>query len=337
MVTVPTLEKFVPEAPDSRALPESVPTQESLASRTPSGHSHPVAERRPSKWKCGPPRTLRKGYAESYGLIQRLKGLMLHPSLLGFRISHPDPGATSLEFQRRELARQPWPLVRTKVFTKENQRFVLNGEEYEYFYHDYHLTWTNERCVEVPLAISWMSRPGRPRCLEIGNVLSHYVSERPTWTVIDKFEHAPHVLNYDLLDFDTDAKFDCIVSISTLEHVGWDDWPRDKTGASTRKALAKVRLLLADKGAGLVTLPLGYNPFVDAALRDPHSLFDRVDFLRRANWENDWVQVSGSDAFRLQYGKWRMGDFRRADQARPKGIFPQCNALAICQVSSASA
>ena len=35
------------------------------------------------------------------------------------------------------------------------------------------------------------------------------------------------MINQDVVDFKTNEKYDLIVSISTLEHVGWDEEPRD--------------------------------------------------------------------------------------------------------------
>ena len=52
------------------------------------------------------------------------------------------------------------------------------------------------------------------KILEIGNVLNHYFSFNHT--VIDKYEEATGVLNVDIVDFDTNEKFDLVVSISTV-------------------------------------------------------------------------------------------------------------------------
>lgn len=44
--------------------------------------------------------------------------------------------------------------------------------------------------------------------------------------VVDKYEGAPGVRNVDVLD-NEDGDLDYVASISTLEHVGWDEQERD--------------------------------------------------------------------------------------------------------------
>jgi hypothetical protein len=55
----------------------------------------------------------------------------------------------------------------------------------------------------------------------VGNVLSHYFSVNHD--VVDKYEKAEGVINRDIIDFHPSKEYDLIISISTLEHVGWDE------------------------------------------------------------------------------------------------------------------
>jgi hypothetical protein len=57
--------------------------------------------------------------------------------------------------------------------------------------------------------------------LEIGNVLSHYFPVNHD--IVDKYEKADGVINQDVVHFYSPKKYDLIVSVSTLEHVGWDE------------------------------------------------------------------------------------------------------------------
>ena len=41
--------------------------------------------------------------------------------------------------------------------------------------------------------------------------------------VLDKYEKGNNVINDDVVSFSTEVKYDLIVSVSTLEHVGWDE------------------------------------------------------------------------------------------------------------------
>src|SRR5215207_4369431 len=87
-------------------------------------------------------------------------------------------------------------------------------------------TWRSERAVELPIAWRRVRRTDATSTLEIGNVLSNYFPVRHL--VVDKYERVPGVINEDVVDFSPPGKYDLIVSISTLEHVGWDPpEPRD--------------------------------------------------------------------------------------------------------------
>lgn len=149
--------------------------------------------------------------------------------------------------------------------------------------------FATERQVEIPLGLAFLrSAPHRARVLEVGNVLSEYGA--PAHTVVDRYEVGPGVVNEDILTFSAGEPFDRIVSISTLEHVGFDEVPM-----STGKFRAAVNHLMYDLlrpgGEFLATLPIGYSPEVDAWLdRAARKAFD-VRVLRRRNVFNDWEEA----------------------------------------------
>jgi SAM-dependent methyltransferase len=159
---------------------------------------------------------------------------------------------------RKALA--PISMERTPL---QSGTFELWGDRYPYFIHPYNLTWRNERAVEVSVAtrfISGMDGEG----LEFGNVVGHYVPIR--WRVVDKFELGTGVVNVDIVDYAPEERFDWIVSISTLEHVGWDENPRD-SGKAVR-AFHHLRSLLNPDGRMLLTTPMGHNEGLDRAILD---------------------------------------------------------------------
>lgn len=119
----------------------------------------------------------------------------------------------------------------------------------------YNWTIRNERAVELAVAFDWLDgRTGSG--LEVGNVLGHYgVSGH---RVVDLHEQAAGVDNLDV--FDVEGAYDWIVAISTVEHVRWDV-ERDAEGAA-----AAVEHLRSLTGQLLVTVPLGWNPSLDAVL-----------------------------------------------------------------------
>ena len=167
--------------------------------------------------------------------------------------------------------------------------FELAGEHYPFARRLYGLTWTTERAVEVPVAQRQVARFREKRILEVGNVLSHHGPV--AHDVVDKYESAPGVRNVDVLDLPAEPAYDLIVSVSTLEHVGRDETPRDPGRAI--RALEHLRGCLAPGGELFATVPVGYNPDLDAALAaGPYEL----RAMRRP-----WREVAPSEAFQCPY------------------------------------
>lgn len=129
--------------------------------------------------------------------------------------------------------------------------------------------------------------------LEVGNVLAHYglVRER---SIVDKYEREGAVLNVDVCDFNPSDRFDAIVSISTLEHVGWDEHPRDPPKVD--RAMLHLQSLLAPGGAMLITCPLGANAYLDRQIRSASYAARSVTFMSKGR--RGWHQVSAVEAFR---------------------------------------
>jgi len=150
----------------------------------------------------------------------------------------------------------------------------------------------------VPVVRRLVDRHRGARVLEVGNVLRHYAPELGH-VVVDKYERAPGVLNRDVLELGDLGPFDLVVAISTLEHVGWDEEPRDP-GRAVEAARA-LRALLAPGGRLVITHPIGYNPPFDAALRDGALPFERVVALRRVPGRERWRQVAPSDVWDAPY------------------------------------
>ena len=140
--------------------------------------------------------------------------------------------------------------------------FVFNNSKYAYFAHPYNRTWMNERAVEIPVIWEQVQSYSPDRVLEVGNVLSHYFTTQH-W-VVDKYERRPGVISGDIVELTLPRTFDCIVSISTLEHIGWDETPR--VPGKHLAAIAKLKQSLSRYGKIFATVPLGYNPSFDRDL-----------------------------------------------------------------------
>ena len=70
------------------------------------------------------------------------------------------------------------------------------------------------------------------------------------------------MINEDIIDFDPGRRYALIVSVSTLEHVGWDeDEPRDPE--KVLRAIERLRELLTPSGELLFTVPHGWQTDLD--------------------------------------------------------------------------
>lgn len=195
----------------------------------------------------------------------------------------------------------PW-LFR-KLFFKPSS-FKFNSRDYAYFSHPYNGTWMNERAIEIPLILEQVAAHSPEAVLEVGNVLSHYF--KSSHLVVDKYERRADVISQDILEVDLPRKFDCIVSISTLEHVGWDEMPR--VPRKHLQAIVKMKSLLLPGGKMFATIPLGYNPSFDEDLFSGGLGCDQVDYFKRLT-STAWRESVQAEVLDSSYGK----KYRAAD------------------------
>jgi hypothetical protein len=213
-----------------------------------------------------------------------------HPSLVLYSLRHPSLRQVSEEAYKFILTE---PIMRKMkaLSIQKASTFSFNGKEYNYFYHDYNDTWCNERSVEVPI-IKRIVDEAEGEVLEVGNVLPHYFPSNHR--VVDKYEKAPGVTNEDIVSFDSNSKFDLIVSISTFEHIGWDERPRNPS--KLRDALGNVRKLLDKDGEAWLTLPYGQNEWLDKSIVSDELELDESYCMKRTGLDNSWIQCTLDDA-----------------------------------------
>ena len=185
------------------------------------------------------------------------------------------------------------------VRTRGSDNFVFRNREYSYFNHSYNTAWCNERSVEVPIVWDMVMANRDGEVLEVGNVLSHYFPV--THDVVDKYENAPNVISVDVVDFQPNKKYDLIVSISTLEHVGWDELPRDP--AKIIRAIQHLKNMLLPGGKMVVTLPLGYNHEMDSQVGQGVLPFSEQRYLKRVSRSNRWAEVPWKAIRGAKYGR----------------------------------
>lgn len=177
--------------------------------------------------------------------------------------------------------------------------FSWDGRTLPYFVDHYHYTWLNERTVEIALALDLLEHQPEAEVLEIGNVLGHYTDL--THPVVDKYEHAPGVLNADVADLDLGRTFDLVMAVSTLEHVGLDEDTVDPAKAA--RAVERLHAHLKQGGLLWVTHPVGYNLALDEQIRSGELAFTRLRGLRREDSRNCWREVPVEEVWGTPYDR----------------------------------
>lgn len=169
--------------------------------------------------------------------------------------------------------------------------FTFQGRAFRYYCHPYNFTWDNERAVEIPIALDLLEHYRGRRILEVGNVLSHYI--HADWDIVDKYERGERVIPADASDFRPDEPYDFILSISTLEHVGFDDDPRDPS-LIPQAVENLVRHCLRPGGKMTATVPIGYNPQLDEILFGEKLGCSAVRYLKRTG-RHAWREASAEE------------------------------------------
>ena len=166
--------------------------------------------------------------------------------------------------------------------------FTFNNEKYPYFWHEYNMTWRGERAVEIPIMRKIVEQAAGKKILEVGNVLSHYFLF--PHDIVDKYEKAPGVNNEDVVTYRPHSEpYDLILCISTLEHVGWDEEPKDPE--KFFKAFENlIGPCLKLGGKLVVTLPLGHNQVLDQAVAEKKIAFSQMHYLKRVRRVNGWEE-----------------------------------------------
>lgn len=183
--------------------------------------------------------------------------------------------------------------------------------------HWYNYTWTSERAIEIPIFMFVVQSIKPKKLLEIGNVLSHY--QPCTHTIVDKYEVAPSVRNCDVVDFRSKQRYDLIISISTLEHVGLHE-PIQTKGKSIQ-AISHLITLLKNDGKLIFSIPIGVNADLDRIVKNKKLPHDVCTFYQRTSWSNHWKECQISQIRKTRYNT----------------PYPHANAIAIVTLSKQTA
>ena len=220
-------------------------------------------------------------------------------------------------FGWKEVALKPLrnifaPLI---IRTLPKRTFGYHGDDLPYLYHRYNMTWASERCVEAPIGRWWANRFNSGAVLEVGNVLSHYGPVQHE--ILDKFEKGAGVINEDIVTFRPGKKYELIFSISTFEHIGFDDEAEGSSATKILEAIDACRALLSSTGTLVITIPINYNPELDALIAENRLPSKNRTFLFRRGY-TDWIETDQASALKARY----------------KSPFPYANAVMVAEFGS---
>lgn len=219
---------------------------------------------------------------------------------------------------------------------RNNREFRFNDKNIKYFIHE--SSWNSERVIEIPIIMDFIKNESRKLCLkycdytqleycstfkrstcnkyfgilEFGNVLDQFVPHQ--YDILDKYSEGKNVIHQDIVDFNPKEKYDLIVSISTLEHVGFnedvenighnidDNIEKDKTKIAMKNIIDNC---LKPNGKMIFSVCLGYNKDMDELLFSNELFFTKLYFLKRISKDNRWIEVKlNKDSLKhVMYGK----------------------------------
>jgi len=180
--------------------------------------------------------------------------------------------------------------------------FLFRGKRIRYFYAIYNRTWMNERAVEIPIVREFVEQE-RGEILEVGNVLSHYFPMNHD--IVDKYEIGKNVINEDIEEYASSRKYALIVSISTLEHVGFDEGIMDDD--KIVRVFEHLKSMLTPTGKIIASLPIGYNPRVTSLIMDKTLAFSEVYCFKRVARDSLWREATFDEALDMPYGQSHPG------------------------------
>ncbi len=193
--------------------------------------------------------------------------------------------------------------------------FRFQNSQLVQFYHRYNMTWVSERGVEIPIARTYLEKVLPSAVLEVGNVLSHYGSV--DHDVLDKFEKGSGIINEDIVGYHPDKRYELILSLSTMEHIGFDDESASNSADKITDAITSCLALLTPHGKLVITVPIAYNPELDELIRSDRLPAHRATFLKRST-SKTWGECSEAEALKCRY----------------KSPFPYANAILVAEFTN---
>lgn len=196
-----------------------------------------------------------------------------------------------LKFFPKKIKTFTYNLIYSIYKLFRNKKFNFYSQSLLYENSFYNTSFFNERTVEIPIFKELISKYKSDSVLEVGNVLNHYnfVKERD---IVDKYEIFPKVKNIDIEHFNSTKKYNLILSISTLEHVGLDEGEIIQDPEKLSRCLRHLsENLLQSKGCLIVSLPVNYKENVDDIIFNSNFFTEKFFMIRDNYFLNTWKLV----------------------------------------------
>jgi hypothetical protein len=175
--------------------------------------------------------------------------------------------------------------------------FKVNNVELSYCHHPYNQSYRNERTIEIPLGAYALNRLKElGETVELGAVMGFY--QEIDHIMIDLYEVGhDKILNKNYLDC-YDLKGKNLLSISTIEHIGWEEHGRTSYIGENMAAEAFDKAI-SESPYYFITTPVGAHPKLDKHIAKSNTF--RV-IMKRPMDRNIWVQHHDPNDFMFNYG-----------------------------------
>lgn len=147
----------------------------------------------------------------------------------------------------------------------------------------------NERDIELPFGFEALSR-AEGRVLEVGNTSQRSYPDLPLRDIVCRYDELGGrypVYHEDIISWDAGVRYDLIVSLSTLEHVG-HDYDEVMDNGKAIRAVVHCMQLLVPGGEFVFTIPCAFHGSLEFWLVDRP--WEQMAMMERVSTENEWVQ-----------------------------------------------
>lgn len=175
--------------------------------------------------------------------------------------------------------------------------FIFDQKEYFLYEHSFNCgyveTRMTERSVELAIAKEYL-KTCQNNVAEIGAVTPYYFYDNKIIDIIDPTDLHNRV-NIKTSMFDCDLRGRDILSISTVEHIGTQDF-----GMNEEKTVVDaIEKITSEARQYLITAPLGYNKLLDDWVKKNVKNSD-IKFLKRG-MNNYWIEMERDCFEQIKY------------------------------------